>query len=90
MPVDVVGLDVEEDGDARPKLVDVLELEAGQLADHPVVRREESVERGERPADVPRDDTPRPAARRIAPSSSLVVVFPFVPVTPIIGRSRAR
>ena len=31
----------------------------------------------------PATSTSRPAARKIAPSSSVVVVFPFVPVTPI-------
>ena len=39
----------------------------------------------------PATTTSRPAARRIAPRSSLVVVFPFVPVTPrIAGLPRSR
>ena len=37
--VEVVGLEVEQHGDARPELVDVLELEARELADDPRVRR---------------------------------------------------
>ena len=38
VPVEVVGLEVEQHGDPRPKLLDVLELEARELADDPCVR----------------------------------------------------
>ena len=39
---------------------------------------------------LPATSTGRPAARMIAPSSSVVVVLPFVPVTPISGLPRSR
>src|SRR5262245_267551 len=38
----------------------------------------------------PATATGRPAARKISPRSSLVVVLPFVPVTPISGLARRR
>jgi hypothetical protein len=50
--VEVIGLQVEEDADARPKRLDVLELEARELADDPHVGGRHPVERGERTADV--------------------------------------
>ena len=52
MTVEVVGLEVEEDGDVAGERVDVLELEARELAHDPraLRRRERGV--GERPADV--------------------------------------
>ena len=53
--VEVVGRHVEEHGDARPELVDVLELEARQLADDPGVLRDRAVETGQRAADVAGD-----------------------------------
>ena len=37
VPVEMVGLEVEEDGDARTQRLDVLELERGELADDPRV-----------------------------------------------------
>src|SRR5581483_9280269 len=52
---EVVGLDVEQDGDTRPQLVHVLELEARQLADDPAVGGEQPVERAQRPPDVAGD-----------------------------------
>jgi hypothetical protein len=55
VPVEMVRCDVEEDGDARPQLVDVLELEARQLADDPRVGGDRSVQPGQRPADVAGD-----------------------------------
>jgi hypothetical protein len=51
VPVEVVGLEVQEDGDAAAQLVDVLELEGRELADDPLG----GVRGGERRADVPRD-----------------------------------
>ncbi len=39
---------------------------------------------------LPATATSRPAARNIAPSHSVVVVFPFVPVTPRIGFGSSR
>ncbi len=62
VPVEVVGLDVQEHGDPRPELVHVLELEARQLAHDPRALLEQPVERGERAADVPCHDNV--AARR--------------------------
>jgi hypothetical protein len=53
--VEVVGREVEQDGDARPKRVDVLELKARELADDPRVLGERAVQARERVADVPRD-----------------------------------
>ena len=48
--VQMVRGDVEENGDVRPKVVDVLELEARELADDPAAA---VLRLGERPADVP-------------------------------------
>ena len=77
--VEVVRLEVEQHGDVAGELVHVLELEARELADDPVrarARDESGV------PTLPATATSRPAARKIAPSSSVVVVLPFVPVTP--------
>ena len=52
MPVEVVGLEVEENGNARIQRVDVLELERRELADDPRVRRRGADERREWAADV--------------------------------------
>ncbi|MCZ7587592.1 MAG: hypothetical protein M5U27_01740 [Gaiella sp.] len=52
--VEVVGLDVREDGDPRSQRVDVLELERRQLADDPRLVGDFAGQRGERSADVPR------------------------------------
>jgi hypothetical protein len=52
VPVEMVGLEVEEDRDAGSQLVDVFELEARQLADDPVVFAELPVQLRERAADV--------------------------------------
>ncbi len=54
MTVDVVGLEVEQHGDARPKRLYVLELEGGELAHDPRVLGNRADEARERPADVPR------------------------------------
>ena len=88
MPVEVVRLEVEQNGDPGPKLVDVLELEARELADDPLVGLDLADQLAERTCRRSRPS----AAPSIAPSSSVVVVFPFVPVTPTIGfgSSRAR
>ena len=51
VPVEMVGLEVEQDGDAAAELVDVLELERGQLAHDPVG----VVDAAQRAADVPGD-----------------------------------
>ena len=76
--VDVIGLEVEQHGDVAGELVDVLELERRDLAHDPV--------RAMQPTSAacrcsPPPPTSRPAARKIAPSSSVVVDLPFVPVT---------
>ena len=55
VPVEVVGLEVEEDGDVAGERVDVLELEARELADDPGVRRRDLRRRRQRPADVAGD-----------------------------------
>ena len=54
VPVEVVGLEIEQHGDARPKFVDVLELEAGDLADDDLLGLHLPVEVGQRAADVAR------------------------------------
>ena len=90
MPVEVVGLEVEEDGDARTQRLDVFELERRELAHDPRLRRGRADEGRERTADVAGDLDGRPAERKTAPSSSVVVVLPFVPVTPRIGFGRSR
>ena len=53
MPVEMIGLEVEQDGDARAETVDVLELKARQLADDPRIRGERAVEARQRSAYVP-------------------------------------
>jgi hypothetical protein len=55
VPVEVIGLEVEQDRDPRPKLVDVLELEAGHLTDDGLTRVDQAVELAERPPDVAGD-----------------------------------
>ncbi len=50
--IEVIGLEVQQDGDARPERVDVLELEARQLANDPVSRSDGSDELAQRGADV--------------------------------------
>ena len=52
VPVEVVGLEVEKDGDVAGERVDVLELEARELADDPRARVGLLRCVGERPADV--------------------------------------
>ena len=71
MPVEVVGLEVEQHRDARPKFVDVLELEAGDLADDELLGLHLTVEVGQRTADVAGDgraehDAEQLARRRLA------------------------
>jgi hypothetical protein len=51
----MIGLEVEEDRDAGLEFVDVLELEARQLADDPVVFADLPVQVGERAAHVAGD-----------------------------------
>ena len=53
--VEMVRLDIEQDGDARLQRLDVLELKGGELADDPGVLRDRIHERRQRAADVPRD-----------------------------------
>ena len=55
VPVQVVGLEVEEYADPRVEGLDVLELERRQLADDPGVRGHGSHERRQRTADVASD-----------------------------------
>jgi hypothetical protein len=55
VPVEVVGLEVEEQAHVRAKPVDVLQLEARDLADHHLGRRNLAVEIAERAAHVSRD-----------------------------------
>ena len=54
MPVEVVGLEVQQHRDLAGELVHVLELEARQLADDERARLDLAVELGQRAADVPR------------------------------------
>ena len=86
VPVEVVRLEVEQHGDVRLELVDVLELEARDLADDDLVR----VGRCRRARVSARPTFPATGAPSIAPSSSLVVVFPFVPVTATIVVASSR
>ena len=53
MPVEVVGLEVQEHGNLAGELVHVLELEARELADDARARLDLAVEISQRPADVP-------------------------------------
>src|SRR4029078_13050550 len=53
VPVQVVRGEVEENGDARAEGVDVLELEARELAHDPGLLAQGAVETRERPANVP-------------------------------------
>ncbi len=52
MPVEVVGLEVEQHGNSGPKFVRVFELEAGDLADDDLIGLDLPVEVGQRTADV--------------------------------------
>ena len=52
MPVEVVGLEIEQNGDVAGELVNVFELERGQLADDPV----RLAHGGQRRADVSCDN----------------------------------
>ena len=88
--VEVVGLEVREDGDPGTELVDILELERGELAYDPCGGVGLVDEQRQRPADVAGDLDRVRGRLRIAPSNAVVVVFPFVPVTPIMGFGRAR
>ena len=56
----MVGLEIEEDADARLERMHVLELERGELADDPRVVGDRADERRQRPADVA-GDLDRPA-----------------------------
>ncbi len=91
VPVEVVGLEVEQDGDARTQRLDVLELERRELAHDPAppARPTPTRDVSGRPT-LPATSTGVPADRKTAPSSSVVVVLPFVPVTPRIGFGRSR
>ena len=53
VPVEMVRLQVEQYRDPGPEAVDVLELEARELADDPLVRGDVADELAERSADVP-------------------------------------
>jgi len=52
VPVEMVGLEVEQHGDTQAQALDVLELETGELADDPTVGVELTVEVADRPADI--------------------------------------
>ena len=68
MPVEVIGLEVQQNGDPRPELVDVLELERGQLADDELLGLDLAVQLCERAPDIPGDgraeDEAEPLRRR--------------------------
>ena len=69
VPVEVVGLEVQQDGHRRPELVDVLELEATR----PRRRRARPARPRRRAPSAPGPRCPRPArraSRRAAPTSS--------------------
>ena len=55
MPVEVIGLEVEQDGDVAGERMDILELEARELADDPRVFRGGFGRVGESAADVSGD-----------------------------------
>ena len=88
--VEVVGLDVEQHGDAQRR------ARRCPRAGSSTARRRPRLSGRARPASsqsgrptLPATSTLRPAARNIAPSSSVVVVLPLVPVTPTkrVGRA---
>ena len=88
VPVEVIRLQVQPDRHLTAELMNVLELERRySQATHSAERIEVSGV-----PMFPATATSRPAARKIAPSSSHVVDFPFVPVTPTkrvpVGASR--
>ena len=66
VPVEVVGLEVRQHGDARPQRVDVLELERGELAHDPGV----GVERRRRATSAGGRCCPRPRPARRPPRGS--------------------
>src|SRR5207244_9614057 len=53
MAIEVIRLEVQENGDPGPQRLDVLELEGRQLAHDPALGRHLAGERGQRAADVP-------------------------------------
>ena len=79
VPVEVVGLEVEEHADVARERVYVLELEATTARRRP---RPGWTEATSRAAHVPGDRDVAAGRSKIAPRSAVVVVFPFVPVTP--------
>ena len=84
--VEMVGRHVQQHAHARTQLVDVLELEARELADDPAPLGELADETRDRVADVARDrDDGTPPACSIAPIRLVAVDLPFVPVMPIHG-----
>ena len=85
VPVEVVGLEVEQHRDVAG------ERRRRPRAGTTRARRRPSRRRAPTSAACRRSRRPRrrgPAARKIAPSSSVVVVLPFVPVTPTKLRAR--
>jgi hypothetical protein len=70
VPVEVVGLEVEQHGDLARELVDVLELEARELADDAGRRLDLAVEIGQRATDVAGDGHAEHRAEQLARSSS--------------------
>jgi hypothetical protein len=64
--VEVVGLQVQEHCDAGPELLDVLELEARELADDPLPAVDLAVEIAERAADVSRDGSAQHDSEELA------------------------
>ena len=91
VPVEVVGLEVEENGDRAASSVSTSSSwndESSQTT-HASGGAEPTSDVSGRPT-FPATSTGLPAARNTAPRSSVVVVLPFVPVTPRIGFGRSR
>ncbi len=53
--IEMIGLEVEQDRDARTQRLDILELERGELAHDPRVGRDGTHQGRERPPDIPGD-----------------------------------
>ena len=91
VPVEVVRRQVEQDRRCAGRKVSTSsswKLESSHTIQAPSPSAPSSPVSG-RPT-FPATATSLPAARKMSPSSSLVVVLPFVPVTPRIGLARSR
>jgi hypothetical protein len=87
VPVQVVHPQVEEDGHPGAKAVDPFQLEAGKLR-HRHLRLVHHADQGR--VHVAPLEGPKPLARRRWAVKRVVLVFPAVPVMPMMGVGESR